>query len=229
MVSLQEQIDAATSTKQNFANTDNDVDLVPLVDREKLRVWNKITRVVKDSVEVAVIIPFGKFFEPFYNDYDIDDTVTNAAEYDSTNGYVRLYRDPNGNRKVLQSKVLAYEYNRNFRSVTVNVNAEYVDGSDAIDGIDIEIYNGNEWIAINNNVRVFMREYSGSDLDADLDADLYASLGNFVGGGTGFDYEFDFDLGGWLFQNQLKYRVTRVSDDDIRVTKVKIDLEWDRA
>ncbi len=223
-----EKLDSSTTSKQNFGGYDDDETDEAQVFRDKLRIWNKITRVKKqgDTEDRAVIIPFDTFFEPFFSEDDVDLTVNNCAEYDSSNHYYRLYSDSLGNNKVLQSKVFSFRKDHKIRSVTTTVYCEYTDGSNAENGIDIWIWNGNEWCPTKNGVPLRMQGYVGSDLDADLDSYLYADYDNFVYG-SNLNADLDADLSGFTFQNKLKYKIERVSSNEIRVKKVIINIDWD--
>ena len=139
-------LDNAVTTKHQFANDDVDEDLQIKVVREKIRVWNKIFRISQDGTEVAVVLPYDTLIEPLYSTDDIDMTVDKCGIHDSDNEYFRLYSDANGNYKYLQSKIVTWQEDRSVRSVTMEVESEYEDGTNALEGISIEVYNGNEWI-----------------------------------------------------------------------------------
>src|SRR3989304_1437468 len=104
MVSESQILDNAVTTKHNFVSQDSEVDSQKWVFKEKMRLWNKITRIRQDSNEVAVLIPFNTFIEPFYSSDDLDLTVDNCGVLE--NGVFRLYSDANGNYKQLVSKVV---------------------------------------------------------------------------------------------------------------------------
>lgn len=247
MVSTLDIVDNAVTAKHNFANEDQDEDPYSEVFKEKVRVWNQYTKVELDGNVEAVLIPFDLFFEPFYTDSMINtdgsingttldnsfqfnlsgyyDWADKACVYDSTNHYVRLYSDANGNYKYLESPVLCFQRGKSIRSVLMTVTAEDTSGNDAINNVEMYIYNGNEWLPTLNGVELFFTDYTGIDLDADLDALLGGQYDNFIDTGS-FPYNFDFDLTGLEFENQIKYKVVRTGSDEVRVTQVKISVTW---
>jgi len=229
MPTTDELWDGIVNTKQNFSGTFTGNDNVIRIFRDNLRVWHKITRVKfqGDSEDKAVIIPFDTFFEPFQSTDDVDLTVDQPAEYDSTNHYFKLHVDALGNHKYLQSKIICFQNNRKIQSVVMTVECEYAsDGSNAIDGVELFIYNGNEWIATRNNNTLYLRDYVGADLDSDLDTDLYASYGNYYFGDD-LDADLDADLSGFTFQNKIKYKIVRTSGSEIHVKKVTIVVDYE--
>ena len=213
MATETEIVSSQTDLKQNFANGDNEVDAQDLITREKIRVWEKITRLSKDSIEVAVILPFGTLYEPFYTDDDVDNTTT-TAEYDSTNEYYTMYSDINGTYDILQSKTISKLHNSRLYSVTPTIYAYDTSDNLVTSGFDLQIYNGNEWFSVNNGEEFILGDYNGADLDADLPADLSGYLLN---------YDTDDSI---LFQNNIKYKIFRTTEDEIIVKKIIIKLNY---
>lgn len=213
MATETEIVSSQTDLKQNFANGDNEVDAQDLITREKIRVWEKITRIDKDSVEVAVVLPFGTLYEPFYTDDDVDSTTT-TAEYDSTNEYYTMYSDMNGTYDILQSETISKLHNSRLYSVTPTIYAYDTSNNLVTSGFDLQIYNGNEWFSVNNGEEFILRDYNGADLDADLPAELSGYLLN---------YDTDNNI---LFQNNIKYKIFRTTEDDLIIKKIIIKLSY---
>lgn len=226
MVTQGDLLDIQVGTKHQFVGESEDLEVQDLVFKEKVRFWNKITRIRQDGTEVAVLLPYNTLIEPFYSADDVDLTIDNSAVFDEENERFRLFSDANGNYKILQSKVISLRENHRVSNVFVDVNATYVDGTDALDGIGIEIFNGNEWIPTTNGVKLNFRGVIGDDLDADLDCIPGGKFNNFVEGRV-FDYDLDLDVSGWLFQNQIKYRIVRESSQEIHVNKVVLRITWE--
>lgn len=206
-------ISTQTDIKQNFANGDNEVDAQDQILREKVRIWDKITRIDKDGTEVVVKLPFNTLLEPFYSNDDVDTSVT-TAKYESANEYVRFYTDANGSYDTLQSKTISLLHNYRLYSITPTIYA--YDTSDNLieNGFDLQIYNGNEWFNVNNGAEFILRDYNGADLDADLPAELSGYLLN---------YDADDNI---LFQNDIKYKIFRTTEDEIIVKKIIIKLNY---
>jgi hypothetical protein len=213
MTTTTDILTTTTNIKQNLTGTDSDEDLQTLIFSSNIYVINKINRINVDGSEVAVIVPFNTFYEPFHSEDDID-TTESTAIFDSTNKQYKMYSDINGNYKYLQSKCITWQNNYSLESILCTVYAEYLDGSDASNGIDIFLYNGNEWIPIINNVRLYLIDYSGSDLDADLDADLGANYSNLDSSGA------------IVFQNKIKYKIIRTSESEVDIKKIIIKFSW---
>jgi len=213
MVEEIKRVDDNISNKQQFTGEDTDVDPQTVIFKDKFRLWNKITRVNENGAEVAVILPFNLFIEPLYSTDDIDTTISQIGIYDSANSRFRLYSDANGNYKYIQSKTISYRNNHQINSIFIKVESIDINGNDAIDGIDIEIFDGNQWIAINNGQEFLVGSYNGTDLDADLDTDLANDFSNYVDGV-------------FLYQHKLKYRITRTSNDEVIVNKVTMRVTW---
>ena len=212
MTSTLSIIDDQTTLKQNYVNSDSDEDSQNLVFKEKLKMWIKLYRISKDTVEKAIIIPFDTYVEPFYTTDDIDTSNTTGV-FDVNNDYYRLYSDANGNYKTIQSEFICWQNNRTIKTIQATVYAEDTSGVSS-DGYEMFIYNGQDWIATNNSYIISMIDYTGADLDADLDADLGGQLSN-----------KDSD-GNIVFQNKLKFKINRVGDDEIRITKIIIKVTW---
>lgn len=208
-------ISSQTDIKQNFANGDNEVDAQDQILREKVRIWDKITRIEKDGIEQAVIIPFDTYIEPFYSEADMDATYT-TGKYDSDNECYRLYSDANGNYKQLQSKCICWQNNRTLASINMTVYAEDTLGNESTN-YESFIYNGYEWIAIKNGFKLYLLDYIGSDLDADLDAYLGGQISN-----------KDTD-GNIIFQNKLKWKINRIGSEEVIIKKVIIKVTWNEA
>jgi hypothetical protein len=139
---------------------------------------------------------------------------TTTAKYDSTNEYVRFYTDANGSYDTLQSKTISLLHNYRLYSITPTIYA--YDTSDNLieNGFDLQIYNGNEWFNVNNGAEFILRDYNGADLDADLPAELSGYLLN---------YDADDNI---LFQNDIKYKIFRTTEDEIIVKKIIIKLNY---
>jgi len=247
MVDTLNIIDQAVTTKHNFVNEDQDEDPYNEVVKEKLRVWNQYVRVRLDGNLAAIVIPYDLFYEPFYTDNMINtggviygtklnnkfpiklsglyDWSAQAGVYDSTNHYVRLYSDANGNYRYLESPILYFQRDRSIRSVLMTVKAEDTSGDDALSDIEMYIDNGNEWIPILNGVELFFTDYTGTDLDADLDTFLGGQYDNYIDKGR-FPYKFPVKLSGLSFQNKIRYRIIKVGSSEVRVTLVKISVTW---
>ncbi len=226
MVSELEQLEATTNTKQQFAGNDADSDEHVRIFRSKLRIWHKIVRVkVAGEEDSAVILPFNTLIEPFYSEDDIDLTETSAI-YDASNRRYELSTGVLGNRKKLQSKLICFRSGHKLSSMNITVGATYEDGTPALDGIDVEIYNGNEWIPVNNGLPIKFNDYVGTDLDADLDTFLYADFNNFIYGDD-LDADLNADLSGFTFQNKVKYRIIRTTSTTVYINKVVLSVEWE--
>ena len=222
MVTELELLDGVTTTKQNLSGEDIDSDDNVRIFRSNLRLWNKITRlkVVGDTDDSAVILPFNILLEPFYSEDDVDSSYTTGS-YNSSNHYYELYSDLLGNFKTIQSKVISYRNNHKLKSVTMTVDSEYVDGTSGINGIDLILifgtYSGEEIIVhVNNGKPVYTQDYTGADLNADLNTTLYGSLNN-----------YNETTSTFLYQHQLKYRIVRNSQTKVIVKKVVLVLNWD--
>ena len=234
-----QNIDAATSTKQNFTGNENDGDLTTLVFKDKLRVWNKITRIRINGGEVAVIIPFNTLIEPFYSDDDIDLTIPLSGQYESSNQRIKLFTSLNGNFKILESKPFFFIRDFVVSSVTMTVQAVDVNGDNANSSIFLEINNGNEWIPAKSGVKIDLIEFVGTDLDADLPTNLYSSFSNVIVVDPGdeifiFVNDEDFlfvndEVFNYVdqisFQNIIKYRITRIDNKIIYINQVNITIE----
>jgi len=214
MVSEAVTLDNATTLKQNMVGSDSDDDPYDMIVREKIRFWNKITRVSDTGVEVAVVLPFDTFIEPFYSTEDMDVTINNCGVHEETEERFKLYSDANGNYKYIQSKTISLRATHSIKSVLCTVYSTDTNGDSANDKIQVELYNGNTWFSIDNATEVGMFDYNGSDLDADLDTSLNSQLSNLDETGT------------IIFENNLKYRITRVTNDIIYVNKIIIKITW---
>lgn len=212
MANILSIIDDQTTIKQNYAYTDDEEDSQDLVFLEKQKLWNKITRVSADGSEVAIIIPYDTYIEPFHTEDDMDSTYTTGV-FDSSKDYYRLYSDSNGNYKTLQSKFICWQNNRTIKTINMTVYAEDTSGNESTN-YESFIYNGNDWIATTNGFELKMIDYIGADLDADLDADLGGQLSN------------KDSLGNIVFQNKLKWKINRIGYDEVRIKKVIIKVTW---
>ncbi len=215
MTSTLSIIDDQTTLKQNYVNSDSNEDAQNLVFKEKQKMWMKLYRVSQDGTEKAILIPFDTYIEPFYTIDDID-TVNTTGVFDGNNDYYRLYSDANGNYKTIQSEYICWQNNRTIKTIQMTVYAEDTSG-DVSTGFEAFVYNGQDWIATGNGYTISMIDYTGADLDADLDADLGAQLSN-----------KDSD-GNILFQNKLKWKINRVGDDEVRITKIVIKVTWNEG
>ncbi len=139
---------------------------------------------------------------------------TTTAVYDSTNEYFTMYSDMNGTYDILQSKTISKLYNSRLYSVTPTIYAYDTNNNLVTSGFDLQIYNGNEWFSVNNGEEFILRDYNGADLDADLPADLSGYLLN---------YDTDNNI---LFQNNIKYKIFRTTEDEIIVKKIIIKLNY---
>lgn len=213
MVTENQTLDNSITNKHQFRGNDDEVDSQIMIFKEKFRLWNKITRVSKDGTEVAVLIPYNVLIEPFFSTDDIDMTVAQCGIYNSTNHNFELYSDANGNYKYIQSKVVTLRQNHQINNIFINVECVDNNGDNAISKIVIDIFNGNEWISVNNGSQLTFKSYSGDDLDADLDATPAA---NFV----------NYDDPTFLYQHAIKYRITRISSDIVYVNKVTLRVTW---
>ncbi len=205
-------IDGQTNIKQNYASHDNEEYPHNLIFKSKVKLWQKITRNVLDGTEVSIIIPFDTYIEPFYNEEDIN-TTNSTGIFDSANNTYKLYSHTNGNYKTLESEYISFQRDRVVDSVTMTVKAEDTDGNETTK-FDTYIYNGNEWISIKPGFPISFIDYNGVDLDADLDADLSGQYSN-------LDEE-----GLILFQNKLKFKIIRNTDDEVILKRIIIKLTW---
>ncbi len=213
MVTTEDVIKAATNTKQNFSGEDTEIE-VPIVVRDKMRIWNKIHRIQNGSaVDVAVILPYNTFIEPYYSTTDVDMTVDNCGVYDSSNEYFRLYSDLLGNFKYITSKNIYFRQDMILSRITMTVDVVDTNGDSALDQIQMFIYNGNEWIATRNGHELLLQDHNSADLDADLDADVGGSFANVNASGT------------ILFQNKIKYQIVRTGSSEVRVRSVVITVK----
>jgi len=212
MTSTLSIIDDQTTLKQNYVNSDSDEDAQNLVFKEKQKMWVKIYRIAEDGTAKAIIIPFDTYVEPFHTIDDIDTTNTTGV-FDADYDYYRLYSDANSNYKTIQSEFICWQNDRTIKTIQMTVYAEDTSGDDST-GFESFIYNGLDWIATGNGYTISMIDYTGVDLDADLDADLGGQLSN-----------KDSD-GNIVFQNKLKFKINRVGDDEVRITKVIIKVTW---
>jgi len=218
MASENDILNNIVTNKQNFASGDIEEDSQVELFMERVRIWNKISRVNINGEERAVIVPFSTLIETFDTEYDIDGTVDNPAEFDATNSRYILMADANANRKVLQSEVVSFRNNVSIDSVNISVEVEDSDGNDASDNIIIELYNGQDWVLIHNNGTLHFKDTQGQDLDADLDADL---------GERNNSWDYDYQIPKW--DNKLKYRITRVGTGTYYVSKVIMDFATIKA
>lgn len=139
---------------------------------------------------------------------------TTTAEYDSTNEYYTMYSDENGTYDILQSKTISKLHNSRLYSITPTIYAYDVNNNLVTSGFDLQIYNGNEWFSVNNGEEFILRDYNGADLDADLPAELSGYLLN---------YDTNNNI---LFQNDIKYKIHRTTEDDLIIKKIIIKLSY---
>ena len=205
-------VDGQTSIKQNYASHDSSENAHNLIFKKNVKIWSKITRINIGNDEVGILLPFDTYIEPFYNQEDIDTTISTGV-FDSNNNTYNLYSDANGNYKTLVSKYISWQKNRIVDSITITVKAENINGTPATN-YDTYIYNGNEWIAINNGFPLHLIDYNGVDLDANLDANL-----------SGQYYNINDD-GLIVFQNKLKFKIVRNTDDEVIIKRVILKLTW---
>lgn len=205
-------VDGQTSIKQNYASHNNEEDPHNLIIKKKIKLWPKLSRVSIDGIETDIIIPFDTYIEPFYNEEDIN-TTNSTGIFTSSNNTYRLYSDANGNYKILESEYISWQKNRIIDSVIITVKAVDTSG-DTATNYDIYIYNGNEWIALKDGFPLYFRDYNGLDLDANLDADL-----------SGQYYNIDSD-GFITFQNKLKFKIIRNTDDEVIIKRVILKVTW---
>ena len=137
-----------------------------------------------------------------------------TAKYDSTNEYIRFYTDANGTYDTLQSKTISKLHNSRLYSVTPTIYAYDTTNNLVTSGFDLQIYNGNEWFSVNNGEEFILRDYNGADLDADLPAELSGYLLN---------YDTNNNI---LFQNDIKYKIFRTTEDEIIVKKIILKLSY---
>ena len=224
MTTTADIIDNNIQTKHNFSGSD-DLSYVNNIVREKLRIWNKLTRISVGGTDVMVKFPFNTFIEPFYSDIDVDTTVYQSAEYDEPNSRFKLFVDANGNRKYLESKIISFQNHRALKSVNITVYSEDDNGDDAIDLIDIYVNVGDEWIAVNNGSTLRLEDYHSADLDADLDASVGGQFSTWFGGDD-LNEDLDLELSGALFDNKLKYKVIRNTPNTVYVNTVIIEVTY---
>lgn len=205
-------IDSQTSIKQNYASNNSTEKLHNLIFKKNVKLWPKISRIEKDGNEVAILIPFDTYVEPFYTEDDINTTASTGV-FDSSNNTFKLYTDANGNYKSLESEYISWQRDRIVDSVTITVNAVDTNG-DTTTNYDSYIYNGNEWIATKNGFPLHFRDYNGADLDANLDASL-----------SGQYYNVDSN-GNITFQNKLKFKVIRNTDNEVIIKRIILKLTW---
>ena len=205
-------VDGQTSIKQNYASHDTTENAHNLVFKKNVKIWPKITRIKIGGEDVDILLPFDTYIEPFYNQEDID-TTESTGVFDSSDNTYKLYSDANGNYKTLVSKYISWQRDRVVDTVTITVKAEDVNGNPATN-YDTYIYNGNEWIAIKNGFPLHLIDYNGVDLDANLDASL-----------SGQYYNINKD-GFIIFQNKLKFRVVRNTDDEVIIKRIILKLTW---
>ena len=205
-------IDGQTSLKQNYAAHDNEEYPHNLIFKSKVKIWQKLTRLELDGTEVGILIPFDTYIEPFYNEDDIN-TTNSTGIFDSANNTYKLYPHTNGNYKTLESEYISWQKNRVVNSVTITVKAENNSGTPA-SNFDTYIYNGNEWIAVKTGYPLTFIDYNGADLDANFDVDLSGQFSNL---------DSDNLI---IFQNKLKFKIVRNTDDEVIIKRVILKLTW---